>query len=369
MLDTVASGALSRRQFLATSSAATGVAAWSAAWSDPRAALAAETKDVSFFFISDTHFLAQKEAPTKLDEKSIATCRGLVETLNRLPGTAIPDTAGGGTVAVPRGVIHGGDVIDTGDKNGGPHTQMIETEWAAFADEFGLAGGDGRLKYPVYEVHGNHDSPPGTGLPIQKIIERNRNRPGLKQVSENGVHYSWDWGPIHFVNLGIVVGSDPALKRPGRYNPLDSLAFLKSDLDRHVGSSGRPIIITHHVDVARNSVPCDVAAKPSNGEWDACDVGSYHRALQPYNVTAILYGHTHTRNIFQWDGTAQKAAAGYSVFNVDNGSHFSGKEQAFFYFQLKDGTLTVREVFTKDRWQTFGWTPQTWTPAIKLAAR
>ena len=357
---------LNRRQFLAASSAAAGAAALGASCLGAPEASSAQAGDVSFFLVSDTHFFAQKEAPTKLDEKSIATCRGLVDTLNRLPGTAIPAEAGGGTVAVPRGVIHGGDVIDTGDKNGGVHPQMIETEWAAFTSEFGLTGQDARLKYPIYEVHGNHDSPAGTGLAIQKITERNKTRPGLKNVSPNGLHYSWDWGPIHFINLGIVVGSDPLLKRSGRYNPLDSLGFLKSDLDKNVGANGRPVIITHHVDLARYSKPCDEAAPPSGGEWDSCDVLAYHRAIKSFNVVAILYGHTHTRNIFQWDGVSPKADSGIHVFNVDNGAHFSSSAQAFFYFQLTGTTLTVRELQTKDRWQTSFWTPQTWTQTVSL---
>ncbi|MBC8115852.1 MAG: metallophosphoesterase, partial [Candidatus Saccharimonas sp.] len=184
---------IDRRQFLARTSACASAWAFGKAGADESQTAASQATDVSFFLVSDTHFLAQKDAPAKLDEKSIVTCRGLVDTLNRLPGTAIPDEAGGGTVASPRGVIHSGDVIDTGDKNGGVPSQMIETEWAAFTDEFGLTGKDARLKYPIYEVHGNHDSPAGTGLPVQKIIERNKTRPGLKSVSQNGLHYSWDW--------------------------------------------------------------------------------------------------------------------------------------------------------------------------------
>ena len=201
---------------------------------------------------------------------------------------------------------------------------------------------------------------------MQKIIERNKTRPGLKNVSPNGLHYSWDWGPIHFVNLGIVVGSDPDLKRPGRYNPLESLGFLKGDLDKHVGASGRPIIITHHVDLARYCTACDLQAKPSGGEWDSCDVHAYHGAIKPYNVIAILYGHTHTRNIFRWDGVSPKADSGIHVFNVDNEAHFSCGAQAFFYFQLTGTKLTVRELQTKDRWQTTFWTPQTWTQTVTL---
>ncbi|MEI8378811.1 MAG: metallophosphoesterase [Planctomycetota bacterium] len=356
---------LDRRQFL-TSTAAAGAGLMSCTLAQAESNAAANAADVAFFLVSDTHFLANKEQPNVLDEKSIATCRSLVDTLNKLPGTAIPLEAGGGIVAQPRGVIHGGDLIDSGDKNGGPHPRMVETEWAGFVDEYGLTGKDGRLKYPVYEVHGNHDSPPGNGLPVQKIIERNMSRPGLKNVSDNGVHYSWDWGPVHFVNLGIVVGSDPQLKRPGRYNPLESYSFLKTDLERNVGSTGRPVVITHHVDVARYSKPCDEQAKAAGGEWDFCDVRAYHRLLKPYNIMAILYGHTHVRQVYRWNGTPDRVEDGIPVFNVDNGSHFSSNDQAFFYFHLKDDTLTLREVQTKDRWQSFAFTPQVWSQKVKL---
>lgn len=363
---TVPHTSIDRRHFLATSAAAGASILFPGTRTLAQPAPADSEADVSFFLVSDTHFLANKDQPTKLDEKSIMTCRGLVDTLNKLPGTTIPGESGGGTVLSPRGVIHGGDMIDTGDKLGGPYATMIETEWSAFVDEYGLSGTDGRLKYPVYEVYGNHDGPSGTELPVQKVIERNRKRPGLKNVSDNGLHYSWDWGPIHFVNLGIVVGSDPKLQRAGRYNPLDSLSFMKSDLERHVGQSGRPVILTHHVDVARYSKPCDEQAKASGVEWDSCDVKAYHRALQPYNIVSILYGHTHVRKIYRWNGTPEGVAEGIPVFNVDNGSHFSNDDQAFFYFRLKGNALTVREVHSKDRWRSYSWTPQVWTQTISL---
>ena len=115
--------------------------------------------------VGDTHYLANKEKASRLDERSSAVTGRLVDVLNRLPGTAIPAGAGGGTVLPPRGLIHAGDCIDSGDK---PHTTMQETEWAAFADGFGLTGKDGKLKLPIYEVHGNHDSPRGDGLAVQE---------------------------------------------------------------------------------------------------------------------------------------------------------------------------------------------------------
>jgi len=346
---------LDRRRFLAASAAALqtfGLAANAKAADDT----------VAFFLVGDTHFLAEKMAPAKLDPVSATVTNGLVEVLNNLPGTEIPKTAGGGTVLAPRGVIHAGDCIDTGDK---ADTKMQATEWAAFTDAYGLTGKDGKLKVPVYEVHGNHDSPRGDGMAVKQIAERNKTRPGLVNVSPNGVHYSWDWGPVHFVNLGIVVGTVTDVTRKRRYAPLDSLAFLVSDLKEKVGASGRPVVITHHVDMIRYAQTLPVEdATAANMEWDPADVNGFHAALKGYNVAAILYGHTHARNVFRWDGTNKAAKAGIPTFNVDNSSHFSGKAQAFFYFEILGDTLTAREYQTTDAWATGAWTPQTWTAPV-----
>lgn len=323
---------------------------------------------VSFYVIGDTHYLADKASPDKIDEESAAVTAALIRTLNDLPGTAIPAEAGGGKVAQPRGVIHAGDIIDTGDKTGPVHEAMQKTEWQRYCADFGLAGGDGKLKLPVYEVHGNHDSPGGKGLAIDGIIERNLKRPGVDHRSGNGLHYAWNWGAIRLINLGIVVGQVKQVTQKRRYNPLDSLDFLVADLKKNVGDSGRPVVITHHVDVARYTGNCDGdAAANLQKEWNPCDVKGYHDALRGFNVIAIFYGHTHVRNVFQWDGAGTKAASGINVFNVDNASHFNSDTQSFFYVEAADGSLTVREYHTKDRWRSAQWTPQVWRRQVKLA--
>ncbi|VTT98755.1 Metallophosphoesterase OS=Pirellula staleyi (strain ATCC 27377 / DSM 6068 / ICPB 4128) GN=Psta_1259 PE=4 SV=1 [Gemmataceae bacterium] len=355
------SGNLTRRQFAASAAAAVSLPGVLRA-----DAPMASGDAVAFFLVGDTHFLANKEDAAKLDERSAAVTSRLIDVLNKLPGTPIPKTAGGGIVLAPRGVIHAGDCIDTGDK---ANLKMQETEWAAFADAYGLNGRDGKLKMPVCEVHGNHDSPRGDGLAVKKIGERNKSRPGVENVSKNGVHYSWDWGGFHFVNLGIVVGqaADPARKR--RYAPLGSLEFLVSDLKEKVGTSGKSVVITHHVDMLRYAQPLPVEDKKAETmEWDPADVRCFHDALKGYNVAAILYGHTHARNVFRWDGSNKAAKDGIPTFNVDNSSHFSGKQQAFFYFELRTDGLVAREYRTDDAWETGEWTPQTWTapaPASK----
>ncbi len=319
---------------------------------------------IAFFVIGDTHYLAEKANPSQMHPASAQICGALVDTLNALPGQEIPAEAGGGRVATPRGVIHAGDVIDTGDKSGGAHPEMQRTEWAAFTADYGLNGTDGRLKFSVYEIFGNHDAPHGKGHALDKIIERNRTRPGLVNTSANGIHYAWDWEEVHFLNLGLIVGGDQSISRTRRYAALDSLDFLISDLKDKVGTSGRPIIITHHIDIARYTGECVVDAPADSREWDPCDVHAFHQALEGYNVAAIFYGHTHTRKVFQWDGQTTQAKSGIHVFNTDNASHFAGDAQAIFYVELHDKELIVREYFTKDRWKTGAFTPQVWKSAV-----
>ena len=64
-----------------------------------RAADAPVASKVAFFVVGDTHYLANKETPERMDVRSTEICGRLVDTLNRLPGSAIPDAAGGGVVA------------------------------------------------------------------------------------------------------------------------------------------------------------------------------------------------------------------------------------------------------------------------------
>lgn len=283
----------------------------------------------------------------------------LVDWLNKLPGTDFSAEAGGGAVPVPHGVIHTGDLVDNGDK-GGVRLKMAEPEMAAFVADWGLNGGDAKLRWAVREVHGNHDGPRGDTVVVDEIKARNQRRRGLTNVSANGLHYSWDWAGIHFVALGIVVGDAPEVSRKRRYPPLGSLPFLVQDLAEHVGKSGRPVVLVHHVDVARYSQPVP-DEKVVHNEWDYGDVHAYYAALKPYRVAAAVCGHTHARNIFRWDGTKDmRVSQGIPFLNTDNSAHFSGPAQAFLHVEITRKELRVREFATKDGWQTGAWTPQIW---------
>ena len=372
---------VSRRSFLGH--AAGGLAAVSAV---PALAArrAAADDTIAFFVVGDTHFFADAAAPGRLLERSATVTNALVDQLNELPGMEIPERSGGGGVRKPFGVIHAGDVIDTGDKQGKLQDAMQRTEIAAFERTMGLTGEDGGLDYPVYEVHGNHDGPAGKGPAIERIIERNKTRPRVDYLSPNGLHYAWDVGDVRFVNLGIVVGSVSGIERRRRYAPLESLDFLVTDLREKVGDSGRPVVITHHVDIARYTTPVPADAPFADKEWDPADVGGFFSALREFNVAAVFYGHTHARQVWRWDGQAcrpagetlaEDAASGdgpreIDVFNVDNSSHFAGSAQAVFYVELGPDGLVVREYATKDVWQTGVWSPLVWRrrPAAVVAS-
>lgn len=346
---------LSRRDFLA------GAAATAGALALLRPLFAAEdAPQFSFCVVGDTHFLADKTAPEKMDAVSLEVNTRLIDALNALPDKELP---GGGKVTAPRGLIHCGDLIDSGDKNGGVYPQMHRTEWKAYVESFGLDGKDGRLKLPVYEVHGNHDGPQAVGVAIDGIKERNKKRPGLLNISPNGLHYSWNWGGVHFLNLGINVAPGTNTPKRQRYNPVESHEFLVADLEKHA-TENKPVIITHHVDMARYIGACETAPDTFK-EWDACAVRNYYDALKNYNIAAIFYGHTHSRNVFRWDGESAQAKNGLSVFNVDNSAHFAGDAQALFYVEVGEKQIVVREYATTDGWQSGKWTKESWTAPLQ----
>lgn len=322
--------------------------------------LAHEGEIASFFVVGDTHYCADEAQPDRMLPHSLAVNRRLIGWLNRLPGTALPAALGGGMLPVPQGVLHAGDLVENGDK-GQPKLAMADVEMKAFTGDWGLNGGDGLLKWPVREVHGNHDGPRGDTTVVAEIKARNQRRKGLAKVSENGLHYSWDWSGIHFVALGIVAGDAPSVTRKRRYAPLGSLPFLIEDLKEQVGDSGRPVVLLHHIDVARYSqpVPDD---KAIHQEWDYGDVAAYHEAIKPYRVAASICGHTHARNLFRWDGTpdTRPKEKGIPFLNTDNAGHFGGPSQAFLHIEVSKRLLRVREFSTKDAWENGDWTPQHW---------
>jgi hypothetical protein len=119
-------------------------------------------------------------------------------------------------------------------------------------------------------------------------------------------------------------------------------------------------LLVHHVDPARYATPVadEVAVKH---EWDYGDVHAFHEALRPYRVAATLYGHTHVRNLFRWNGTSDtRAGSGIPCVNTDNASHFGSLRQAILHLEVSDTDLHIREFATADGWINGSWTPESW---------
>jgi cytolysin (calcineurin-like family phosphatase) len=268
---------------------------------------------------------------------------------------------GGGVVSTElRGLINTGDLIDSLDKNGGPYPAMQRFEWQRYLTDYGLNGTDGRIPLPVYEIHGNHDGPQGDSFVVEAIIERNKTRPGVVNVSGNGLHYSWDWGPVHFINLGMFVGAGEQRREDHHYAPRASLEFLRDDLATCVGDSGRPVIISHHLHLDAPEF-----------DWPAEDLAAYHESIREYNVVAIFNGHTHGSPPRHrvWDGTRIGSDVdGISSFDPDDAGASKlhngqpvGLAHGFLYVEIHDlpGTdhdeLRVRSFITRDNWETANW--------------
>jgi cytolysin (calcineurin-like family phosphatase) len=351
----------SRREFLKTGAAA----AAGAALPVPAAGAAADPRRGSFGFlvVSDTHFKASEEAPDSLVPEIDRVNQRLIARLNQLPGQPLPPAMGGGRVGEIKGVLHLGDMIDSGDKGTGDlSVRRQATEWAGYVKSFGLTGHDGALRHPVYEVHGNHDSVRETNVVIRSMLERNRKRPGVTHLSDSGLHYSWDWEDVHFIALGIVVGHNDKDLPIGRYKAHDSLQFLRKDLHEKVGSSGRPVILLHHIDLLRYSTPASENAE-RGGEWSACDVAAFHEAVRDYQIAAIFHGHLHALRSDRWDGTNRSAAAGGIPVFGSRASGAQGVNRGLFYCVVEGGELVIRELASlgaADGWleENTGWVNQ-----------
>lgn len=248
------------------------------------------TRDVTFLSTSDSHYML----PDRKDNHN-AFNRATMEMMNAITTVKWPDKLGGDAIKSPRGVVVLGDCIDDGDmvrKDANGTRQVSEEQNKLFLADLGLDGTDGVLKYPVFEGWGNHDGPPeGKGKSAfsfqAQIKQRNKIRLEKKlisSVSENGLHYSWDWDDVHFVQLNLYP-ADQQRKgvhySPVWHDPQGSLSFLKKDLTDKVGKTGRPVVLMSH---------CGF----DTDWWVKEDWKELYDAVKDYNVILYLYGHTGT---------------------------------------------------------------------------
>jgi cytolysin (calcineurin-like family phosphatase) len=234
----------------------------------------------TFFFTADTHYGLDLWYDFEVRN------RATIAAMNALPGTSLPASLGG-VVDVPRGVLIGGDITDTADTYVnfyGIHVGIPVLDRDGFNDDYAVDG-SGLLKYPVYEGYGNHDvDNTDYSYTLQGIRERNLVRPEVSHISDDGLHYSWDWEGVHLVNLNIYPGEN---QRSGF-----SLDFLIDDLAANVGDSGRPVVLMQHFGFDSFS----------DQWWTAAEQQAFADAIAAYNVVGIFHGHLHDTRKYEWNG-------------------------------------------------------------------
>lgn len=180
-----------------------------------------------------------------------------------------------------------GDLTDSGTAE----------QWIQYEKLYGL-NGEGLLKYPVFECFGNHDG--GVkGIVRSQIKVRNKKRYKTVYTDSLGLHYSWDIGNIHFVNLNLYPMNewDSACDwckyfkdsfKEAEY----SLRFLEKDLKEHVGDTNRPVILGFHIGFDEFSLKW----------WTENSRNEFYDVIQDYNVIAIFHGHNHDFQKYSWRG-------------------------------------------------------------------
>jgi hypothetical protein len=247
-------------------------------------------RNVTFLSTSDCHYDAME------NEDRNERNRQTILEMNSIATRSWPEELGGGAVDRPRGVVVLGDCIDDGDRmfDGRPQSRP---QYESLIADFGLDGTDGLLKYPVFEGWGNHDGPPAGreryGFSFQAHL-KDRNGVRLKRgligsVSQNGLHYSWDWDDVHLVQLNLYPAdrqNEKVRYSPEWHDPQGALVFLKSDLAKAVGDSGRPVVLMAHCGFDTNW-------------WDPEDWKQFYDAVKDYRVVLYLCGHTGT-GVREW---------------------------------------------------------------------
>jgi hypothetical protein len=334
-------------------------------------ARAAAARDLTFFVASDVHF-GRNRFDTKNEELNRSIHTSMTSGRLSWPSmvwdvkTAAATGERLGAVARPRGVLMPGDLTD-GDSRDWDGTGGGDAELVWNCTKHGTAEGCGCVTHkescglvgfgdvwtgssagiPVYEGYGNHDVK-NVGLSggdthklkaEGRIQKRTPGRPGLVNAGSNG-YYSWEWDGVHFVNLNAYAGGNTEYSHGG-------LAFLRDDLAKHVGTSGKPVVLMQHFGFS-NRCTGALLGKPnaswsqtanvgtgcesSKGYTTAAEESAVLAALKPYNVIAILAGHDHHAHTYVTPTNLRVIHTGY------------GREGQWMMIRIRDNDLLAAPV-------------------------
>lgn len=141
-----------------------------------------------------------------------------IDAMNALPGRAYPDSIGG-VVAKPAVVFGLGDITEW------PTHAAIDTYERLITE---------RLKFPSYDVAGNHDM--GGNSPSRTVLDWLAARHG-------SLSYTFEKGGVHFIALFSAY--DESLNSPAQPISPDALAYLRRMLAKV--PAGEPVIVATHL--------------------------------------------------------------------------------------------------------------------------
>ena len=298
--------------------------------------------DVTFLFTNDIHACRVQHGlnPNCFEEgKTDRALRRHVAGINRvhqhrwpkdIAGTPTGLRGAGERIAVPRGLVLGGDMTDDGGGQtkhpGGPLPRPGQAhllpgdgrQLVQFNEHYRPSAVGDSVNVPVYLGLGNHDldqdGPSGAfdwyREELRGYVKANHMRtPGYEppvpvtSYDEQSDSYSWDWGGLHLVQAHRCMGDTTK-------GAVDNLPWIERDLAAHAGD-GRPVIICQHYGWDPFSAEhWDPEAKTFDAHgsgpphwWGADEWQAAYEVLRPYNVVAVLHGHEHENTLhYRWHG-------------------------------------------------------------------
>lgn len=268
--------------------------------------------------------------------------------------------ASSGQIAEPLGVLIGGDLTDCGGgsndsgcDNGGYNgtnlaqylefLNLYDKEWPfrptalsslSFLKGLSNPDSDVPLKYSIYPGLGNHDLGFSNSPTMQSYIDEWSPDSPLHPVTNSSKYhtYSFDFGRIHIVNVGVFPGSDNGSHY--EFNQ-DSMNWLSKDLAAYA-SDGRPVIIYAHFGFDSFSM---------NGSWwgDSNRIDGYTKlwgVIQNYNVIGYFAGHNHSQ------APPASFIKGVGTLPIDTFQPGAAYHQDFAVVHVTDKNMDV--MFTND---------------------
>jgi cytolysin (calcineurin-like family phosphatase) len=271
---------------------------------------------VTFLFISDVHAcrMGMGLSTNCMQEgKTDANLLRHVHALNHLAGKYWPRAIGnrathlpsaGRRIGASRGIVVGGDMTDDG---GGQTAEPEEgTQILQFSHRYQKGTGPDTVHYSVYAGLGNHDLDQD-GRPPNVNWYRNELRDYVRITHEPSVFfkapvpaksfdplsesYSWDWGPLHLVQLHRFGGDT-------RKGAISGLPWLKNDL---AAVGGRPVVLFQHYgwdsfslqrwDSADSTFDDDGTGKMR--WWSQEEQQALLDTIADANVIGMFHGHQH----------------------------------------------------------------------------